>query len=73
MAAASMSEASGQDTVIATGGISPDDSDSTKILSELNVLAIHGMIWLLHVNLFWIQPWRNFMNRKNSDVSSDLG
>ena len=51
MAAASMSEARGQDTVMATGGISPDDPASTKILSELKWLAIHGMILLLHVNL----------------------
>ena len=52
MAAASVSEASGQDIVIATSGISTDDPVSTKILSELNWLAIHGIIWLLHVNLF---------------------
>ena len=52
MVTASMSEASGHGTVIATSGISPDDPASTKILSEMNVLAIHKMIWLLHVNLF---------------------
>ena len=52
MATASVSEASGHGTVMATiySGISPDDPASTNILSELNVLAIHGMIWLLHVN-----------------------
>ena len=50
MATVSVSEASGHGTVMATSGIFPDDPASTKILSELNVLAIHGMIWLLHVN-----------------------
>ena len=40
MATASVSEASGHGTVMATRGISPDDSTSTKILSELNLLAI---------------------------------
>ena len=52
MAPARVSEASGQGSVIATSGISSDDPTSTKILSELNVLAIHAMIWLLHVNSF---------------------
>ena len=47
---ASVSEASGHGTVMATSGISPDDPTSTKILSELNLLAIYAMIWLLHVD-----------------------
>ena len=40
MATASVSEASGHGTVRATSDISPDDPTSTKILSELNFLAI---------------------------------
>ena len=41
MAAASVSETGDH-------GISPDDPTSTKVLSELNLLAIHAMIiWLL--------------------------
>ena len=52
MAAARVSEASDHGTVIATSDISRDDPASTKILSELNLLAIHGMIWLSHISLF---------------------
>ena len=33
-------------------GNSSNDPASTIILSELNLLVIHGMIWLLHLNLF---------------------
>ena len=52
-AAARVSETSGRGTVMATSSTSPDDPASTKILSELNLLAIYGMIWLLlHVNSF---------------------
>ena len=40
MTAASVSEASGHGTVIATSGIFPDDPASTKILSESSYLAI---------------------------------
>ena len=49
MAAASVSEASAHGTVIATSDISPDptstsdDPISTKIHSELNLLAVYGM------------------------------
>ena len=49
--AASVIEASGQGTMMATRRISPDDPTSTKILCELNLLAIHAVIWLLHVNV----------------------
>ena len=52
MAAASVSKASGHGIVMTTSGVFPDDPTSTEILSELNLLAIHGMIWLSHVNLF---------------------
>ena len=41
MAAASVSEASGLVTVMATSGISADHLTSTKILSELSLLAIY--------------------------------
>ena len=30
--------------------IALDDPTSIRILSELNLLAVCGMIWLLHVN-----------------------
>ena len=46
-----MSEASGHGTVMATSGISPDDPASTKILGELNLLAIHGMVIRCKINL----------------------
>ena len=42
--AANMSE---HGTVIATIGISPDDPISTIILSELNLLAIHAVIYMV--------------------------
>ena len=44
MAAASVSEASDHSTVVATSDISPVEPTSTKILSELNLLATHRMI-----------------------------
>ena len=44
LATASLSQASGHSTVTGTSGTSPGGPTSTKILSELNLIAIHEII-----------------------------
>ena len=64
--AAGVSEAS----CSATRGNFPDDPTSLRILSKLNLLAIHRLIWLLCVTLNRIYEYKK---SDVSTISSDLG